>query len=878
MKKTKRESINYNVTDYLYGCSEKKLSDLFSLLDTTAEGISSKEVDTRLEQYGPNDIEYHKPIPWFVDMLRAFANPFNAILFFLGIISYIMDVRIAGPKEASWTTVISIAIMIGISGLLRFFQEYRSNKEADKLKQMIYATTDVLRKDVGVQEINIKDLVPGDIIHLAAGDMIPADIRVISAKDLFVSQSALTGESEPVEKFGKRLRNSREYALFDLENICFMGSIVVSGAATAVVLSTGKQTYFGSMAESLKDKRVETSFEKGVNSVSLLLIRFMLIMVPLVFLINGFTKKDWLDAFLFAISVAVGLTPQMLPMIVTTNLAKGSVTLAKQKTIVKDLNAIQNFGAMDILCTDKTGTLTIDKIVLEKHLNIHGIEDDRVLRHAYLNSYYQTGLKNLLDVAILEFGAKKGFKDLEKRYTKVDEIPFDFNRRRMSVVLEDKNDKRQLVTKGAVEEMLSICRYAEFDGKVIELDESIEKQVLEMVAKLNNDGMRVIAVAQKNEIPKEGLFSVKDESDMVLMGYIGFLDPLKETAKEAIEALQKHGVAVKVLTGDNENITRKICRDVGLPVDKIILGNELDHLSDEELSRIVEDVYVFAKLTPMQKARVIRLLKDKGHTVGYMGDGINDAPALKEADVGISVDNAVDIAKESADIILLEKSLMVLEKGVIEGRRIFGNIVKYIKMTTSSNFGNVFSVVVASAFLPFLPMLPVQLLVQNLLYDISQISIPWDNMDEEYLREPRKWDADDLGRFMVFVGPISSIFDIATFWVMWHVFGANTVAKQSLFHSGWFVVGLISQTLIVHMIRTEKIPFIQSNAAPPVLLLTSLIIASGVIIPYTTFGASIGLQPLPLAYFPWLIGILLGYCLLMQIVKKIYIKKYGSWL
>lgn len=715
-------------------------------------------------------------------------------------------------------------------------------------------------------------------MYLAAGDMIPADIRIISSKDLFVSQSSLTGESEPVEKYPNLKEKDKELGVTELDNICLLGTNIISGSATAVVVATGDDTYFGSMASSLSGPRVKTSFEKGVNSVSTLLIKFMLIMVPIVFFINGITTGRWLEALLFAVSIAVGLTPEMLPMIVTSNLAKGAVSMAKRKTVVKKLDAIQNFGAMDVLCTDKTGTLTLDKIVVERHLNINGEEDIRVLRHAYLNSFYQTGLRNLMDVAILEHGKDQGFNELEKNYMKVDEIPFDFSRRRMSVVLKNKDGKRQLVTKGAVEEMLSICAFAEYNGEVVELTEKIKNKVLNMVTKLNNEGMRVIAVAQKNDIPDENTFSIKDESNMVLMGYIGFLDPPKESAAEAIKALKENGVNVKVLTGDNDAVTKKICKEVGLIVDNILLGSDIEKINDEELSKLVDNTNVFAKLSPLQKSRIIKVLQNKGHTVGFMGDGINDAAALRQADVGISVDTAVDIAKESADIILLEKNLMVLEEGVIEGRRVFGNIIKYIKMTASSNFGNVFSVLIASAFLPFLPMLPIHLLVQNLLYDISQISIPWDTMDQEYLKKPRKWNADDISRFMIFIGPISSIFDIITYLVMWFVFKANTPAMQALFQSGWFIEGLLSQTLVVHMIRTKKIPFIQSRATAPVLLLTGVIVVVGIFIPFTSFGASIGLQALPIAYFPWLIGILLSYCVLTQIVKTMYIKKFNRWL
>lgn len=867
-----------NSVNRLISFSKMNLEKIYKELNTDINGLSNKDIEDRVEKYGLNQVAHERPTPWFIELIKAFINPFIIVLLALAVVSLITDVILAAPGDKSYVTVIIISTMVIISGLLKFSEEFKSSKAAEKLKALVKTTALVHRQDMGKKEIDMVEIVPGDIVYLAAGDMIPADIRIISSKDLFVSQSSLTGESEPVEKYPNLKAKDKELGVTELDNICLLGTNIISGSATAVVVATGDDTYFGSMASSLSGPRVKTSFEKGVNSVSTLLIKFMLIMVPIVFFINGITTGRWLEALLFAVSIAVGLTPEMLPMIVTSNLAKGAVSMAKRKTVVKKLDAIQNFGAMDVLCTDKTGTLTLDKIVVERHLNINGEEDIRVLRHAYLNSFYQTGLRNLMDVAILEHGKDQGFNELEKNYMKVDEIPFDFSRRRMSVVLKNKDGKRQLVTKGAVEEMLSICTFAEYNGEVVELTEKIKNKVLNMVTKLNNEGMRVIAVAQKNDIPDENTFSIKDESNMVLMGYIGFLDPPKESAAEAIKALKENGVNVKVLTGDNDAVTKKICKEVGLIVDNILLGSDIEKINDEELSKLVDNTNVFAKLSPLQKSRIIKVLQNKGHTVGFMGDGINDAAALRQADVGISVDTAVDIAKESADIILLEKNLMVLEEGVIEGRRVFGNIIKYIKMTASSNFGNVFSVLIASAFLPFLPMLPIHLLVQNLLYDISQISIPWDTMDQEYLKKPRKWNADDISRFMIFIGPISSIFDIITYLVMWFVFKANTPAMQALFQSGWFIEGLLSQTLVVHMIRTKKIPFIQSRATAPVLLLTGVIVVVGIFIPFTSFGASIGLQALPIAYFPWLIGILLSYCVLTQIVKTMYIKKFNRWL
>jgi Mg2+-importing ATPase len=667
-----------------------------------------------------------------------------------------------------------------------------------------------------------------------------------------------------------------------------MGTNVVSGSATVMIVTTGNQTYFGSLSKSIIGKRAETSFDKGVNKVSYLLIRFMLVMVPLIFVINGLVKGNWWDALLFAIAVAVGLTPEMLPMIVTANLARGAVNMSKHKVIIKRLNAIQNIGAMDILCTDKTGTLTMDKIVLERHLNIFGVDDEEVLKWAYLNSYHQTGLKNLLDVAVLEHVELHDYLKVEEHYLKVDEIPFDFQRRRMSVILKQNNGKHLLICKGAVEEMLDLCTYALDPGEdrqlhmesdsIIKIDETVRNTILKTTQKLNEEGLRVLLVAVREFEDRALTYTVEDEQHMVLTGFIGFLDPAKPSAKIAIEALQKLGISIKVLTGDNEIVTRKICHDVGIPFSRILLGKDIEEMSDEDLGEQIDDISILAKLSPVQKSRVVKLLQSKGHTVGFMGDGINDAAALRDADVGISVDTAVDIAKESADIILLEKDLMVLRKGVIYGRRTFGNIIKYIKMTASSNFGNMFSMLGASAFLPFLPMLPVQLLVQNLLYDVSQVAIPWDRMDEDFIEKPKKWDAAGISKFMWYIGPISSVFDYVTFGVLFFVFKANDPAHQGLFQSGWFVEGLLSQTLIVHMIRTRKIPFIQSWATAPVVALTSLIVLIGIAIPFSPLAATLKLQPLPLSYFPWLIGILTAYCLLTQLVKKWYIKKFNQWL
>lgn len=869
-----------------------KERELFELLETKIDGITQKEAEERIEEYGYNEISYGNGITLRKRLFDAFINPFSLVLIVLAIVSFFTDYVIPSNGDKDLTTVIIITIMVTLSGVLRIIQEGKSNKAGEKLKEMIKTTSAVIR-DGEEREIPMEEIVVGDIIRLNAGDMIPADVRIIFSKDLFISESSMTGESEVVEKFSKlseETRNKEILSHFELENLAFMGTNVTSGTATAIVLSTGNDTVLGNMADTITEKREMTNFDKGVNSVSMLLIKFMIIMIPIVFVINGITKGDWLQALLFSISVAVGLTPEMLPMLVTTNLAKGAVRMAKYKTVVKKLNSIQNFGAMDILCTDKTGTLTEDKIVLENHLDIHGNEDVRVLRYGYLNSHFQTGLRNLLDVAILKHGDEEGFNNLANEYEKVDEIPFDFARRRMSVVLKDKKDKTKLITKGAIEEMLEISSYAEYKGEVVYLTEDIKKEVLENVDKLNESGMRVIGVAQKNNPSSVDSFSVKDESDMVLMGYISFLDPPKESSKYAIEALKDYGVEVKVLTGDNEKVTKHVCKQVGIDVTNILLGSEIEDMTDRKLKEKVKITNVFAKLSPAQKARIVSMLKENGHVVGFMGDGINDAPAMRKSDVGISVDTAVDIAKESADIILLEKNLMVLQKGVEEGRKTFANIIKYIKMTASSNFGNIFSILIASAFLPFLPMLPIQLLILNLIYDISCIAIPWDNVDREYLKKPRTWDASSIGGFMRWFGPTSSIFDIATYLLMYFVIcpkvlggyygdpGVNNMLFIALFNAGWFIESLCTQTLVIHLIRTPKVPFVQSVASRSVIISTVFALIIGIVIPYTNFGERIGMTLVPAIYFLYLIGIIFAYMMVVTIIKKIYIKKYGELL
>lgn len=813
--------------------------------------------------------------------IMAFINPFIGVLTVLIIISYFLDVYLASPEEKDFTSIAIIATMVILSTILRFWQEYKASVSSESLQKMVTNTCTVIRDNGTEQETGISSLVPGDIVKLAAGDMIPADIRIVETKDLFVSQGTLTGESESIEK--KPVADCKcdtIRTIVELDNICFMGSNVVSGSATGIVVSTGNNTYLGTIAKSIAGHRASTAFDKGIAKVSMLLIRFMLIMVPFVFLINGLTKGEWLDAFLFAVSVAVGLTPEMLPMIVTVNLSKGAVAMSRKKTIVKDLNAIQNFGAMNILCTDKTGTLTCDQIVLEKYINADGTSDNsrRILRHAYFNSFFQTGLKNLMDKAILSHVKELEMESVRESYKKVDEIPFDFARRRMSVVVEDINGKRQIITKGAVEEMMQICSHTEVGNKVVPFTPELRVKAYEISKKMNHQGLRVLAVAQKSFLSKENNFAVEDESGMVLIGYLAFLDPPKQSAAKAIKQLRAHGIEVKVVSGDNDAVVRTISRQVGIDTANVLTGAELSAMSDVQKQEAVLKTTVFAKVTPLQKTEIITILQGQGNTVGFLGDGINDAAALRQSDIGISVDSAVDIAKESADIILLEKDLMVLENGVIEGRRTFGNITKYMKMTASSNFGNMFSVLAASAFLPFLPMLSIHLLVQNLLYDISQTTIPFDRMDEDYLRKPRRWDASDLSRFMIFIGPISSIFDITTYLLMWYVFNCNSPVAQSLFQSGWFVEGLLSQTLIVHMIRTKKIPFIQSRASWPVMSMTLAIMAVGIIIPFTKFGSYIGLTPLPLSYFPWLAVTLIAYCVLTQLIKEWYIKKFKRWL
>ncbi|MBC9826191.1 magnesium-translocating P-type ATPase [Carnobacterium inhibens] len=862
---TEKKSKNNQLKELGYLKEEAVLKQLKS----NALGLSNQEAEKRLEEFGLNEVAVQKPTPWYLLLLQAFKDPFIYVLTLLLVVS-------AATKDFEASIV--MAMMILFSAGLHFIQEYRSQKASLALKELIETTCAVTRDGV-TKEIPIDEVVPGDIVTLSTGDLIPADSRLIWAKDLFVNQSSMTGESMPIEKLTslKKEKEDSQLTALDLPNLLFMGTDVLSGQGKVVVVKTGEDTLFGDIATQSSKSRGETSFDRGVKNVSKLLIRFMLVMVPIVFLINGISKGDWSEAFFFSIAVAVGLTPEMLPMIITSNLAKGAITMSKKKVIVKELNAIQNLGAMDVLCTDKTGTITEDKVILVQHVNPVGEESERVLELAYMNSNYQTGWKNVMDHAVIEyFNENREENELEKT-EKIDEIPFDFSRRRLTVAVKA-GDQQLMITKGAVEEMLKVCQYVELNNEIIPLTPELQKTMEEVSIKMNKEGMRALGVAYKQNVYDSAVYSIKDESDMILVGFMGFLDPPKQSSITAIKSLHKHGVNVKVLTGDNEIVAQKICKDVGIQVDRAILGTELESMTDTELMDATEKVNLFAKLNPTQKSRIIGLLQQKGHTVGFMGDGINDAPALRTADVGISVDTAADITKEASSIILLEKSLTVLEDGVLEGRTVFGNMMKYIKMTISSNFGNVFSVLVASAFLPFLPMLSIQLLVQNLIYDVAQLTIPWDKMDPEDLMKPAKWGTSDFLKFTFSIGPISSIFDILTFILMWFVFQANTVQDAALFHTGWFVIGLITQTVVVHVIRTKKIPFIQSRASLSVMLSTLGVIVAAVLIPGSTFGTFFDFVALPATYWKWMILIVSAYILTTQVVKMIYIKFNKEWL
>lgn len=866
------------------------IHQLYAEYGTSSEGHSENMVEVMREKYGENRITVQKGSSVLSIFAHAFFNPFSLVLLVLAGVSFATDYLFAAPSERNAAPALIVVIMVVASGLLRLYQETKSGKEAEKLQEMVQTTITVLRFPEGKIEIPMDEIVAGDIVRLAAGDMIPADMRIIQAKDLFVSQSSLTGEGEPVEKFERKSPEDFQTP-FDYNNLAFMGSNVVSGSALGLAVAVGDETLFGSMARYIQKKKPPSSFEKGVNAVSWVLIRFMLVMVPIVLLINGVGKGNWIEAILFAASIAVGITPEMLPMIVSANLAKGAVVMSRNKVIVKELTAIQSLGAMDILCTDKTGTLTQDKVILEYSLDIHGNEDSRVLKHAFLNSYHQTGLKNLMDVAVINHAGDKGMEGLTSDYRKADEIPFDFQRRRMSIAVADKENKTQLITKGAIEEMLSVSTHAEYQNAVMLITPEIRKEIVDTVEGYNADGMRVLGIAHKSGYAPDHVFTVADETDMVLIGFLAFLDPPKESAARAVEALKEYGVTVKILTGDNDAVTKCVCRQIGLEVQNPLIGAVIEGMDDNQLDRAVDETNVFAKLSPQQKARIVASLRRKGHTVGFMGDGINDAPAMREADVGISVDTAVDIAKESANIILLEKDLMVLEQGLIEGRKTHGNMIKYIKMTASSNFGNILSVLGASAFLPFLPMLPLQLLVLNLIYDISCASIPWDNIDADYLKIPRKWDAPSITRFMVSMGPVSSLFDITTYFALFFYFGPlafgglyHTLSPEAqagfavYFHTGWFVESLWSQMLVIHLIRTPQLPFLQSRPSWQLTVMTLMGITVGTLLPYSAVAAPLGLMPLPPQYFILLILTVAAYMVLATVAKHFFIRKFDELL
>ncbi|MGB7730035.1 MAG: magnesium-translocating P-type ATPase [Candidatus Acidiferrum sp.] len=857
---TKAKNQHIQVSPAVLSAARIDGEDLLRNLQTSLDGLTQAEAEERARKTGPNEVAQERKQGWPIRILKIIRNPLVILLTTLSAISYLTgDVR-AGSVMAG---------MVALSVGLRFWQEARADSAAEKLKAMIHVTATVVR-DGTPREIPLRDLVPGDLIKLAAGDMIPGDVRLLSTKDLFVSQGSLTGESLPVEKFHDP-ETKEENSATELKNTCFMGTSVESGTATAVVVVTGVQTYLGSMAHSITGERVQTSFDKGLNRFTWLMMQFMVVMVPLVFLINGFTKHDWKGAFFFGLAVAVGLTPEMLPMIVSVCLSNGALAMSRKKVIVKRLNSIQNFGGMDVLCTDKTGTLTEDRVVLMRHCNVAGRESDDVLLDGYLISYFQTGLKNLLDRAILD-SSDFHAKAVVEKYKKLDELPFDFTRRMMSVLVADPEGKPILLTKGAPEEIFLRCSHFELDGELSAMDPDLVVGLKQEYDDLSNDGFRVLAVATK-DLPGKQICAKEDEQELLLRGYVAFLDPPKDTAAHALAALHKHGVSVKILTGDNQLVSRKVCRDVGLSPDPMLLGGDVEKMTDAELAEAAEKAALFARLSPAHKERVIRILRAKGHVVGFVGDGINDAPALRAADVGISVDTATDIAKESADLILLEKDLMVLDGGVLEGRKVFANIVKYIRMGASSNFGNMFSVLGASAFLPFLPMAPIQVLTNNLLYDFSQVPIPADAVDEEQVTRPRPWNIGEIKRFILFIGPISSIFDYTTFFVMLWLFKCWDPSKASLFQTGWFVESLMTQTLIIHVIRTNKIPFLQSRASWALTATTLAIMALGMWLPYSPLASALGFTHLPGLYWPILIVTLLSYVGLTQLIKAWLLRK-----
>ena len=856
----------------LYGkeCTLPK-DEFIKSFKVSEKGLSSKKATDNLQSFGPNEITQAKPKKWYHYFLESLFSPFNCILLGIVIILLYTDVYLA--ETPSYANIIVIAILVTASTFLDFFEEYRSNKAAEKLKELVATTATVIR-DGKEKQIPIKEVVQGDLVLLSAGSMIPADLRIIEAKDLYVGQSALTGESDTVKKLADSELSMEDIAsIADLDTICFMGTNVASGSAKGVIIKTGDNTYFGKVAKTLSNGKPKTAFQQGIENISRLLIHFMIIIIPIVFLLNAW-KHSAIIAFTFAVAIAICITPLLLPVILSSSLSKGAVRMSKKKTIVKKLDSIENFGAMNILCTDKTGTLTEDKIVLEKYLNIHGEEDKRVLKHAFLNSYFQTGLKGNIDEAVIARGLQNDMKNFEKQYKKIDEIPFDFSRRRLSVILDD-GTKKQMITKGAVEEILNICTLVDYQGNVSPITKDIKTNILNISKKLNEDGLRVVAVCQKNDINDIEKFDVQNENNMVLMGFIGFLDPPKESAKESIEKLNKAGIRVIVLTGDNVEITRCVCNKVGINSKRIVTGSQIDKLTDLALLRHLKNTNIFAKLSPIQKARIVRVLRDSGNTVGYMGDGINDGPSLMNSDVGVSVDTAVDIAKESADIILLEKDLNVLLDGVGEGRKTFVNLMKYIKMATSFNFGEVISVMFASVLLPFLPETPIQLLVEGLLYDFGQMTLPFDNVDKEAIQEPKKLDINGLKHFMFFMGPLSSAFDLIIFAILWFIMNVRTVLA---FQTIWFTYSIISNLLGMYVIRTAKNPLKSSKASMPVYISSFVIIAIALLLPYTALGKAISLVPIGLNFIVLMFGLSFAYCIVASFAKKIYIKKYGEWI
>ena len=859
----------------LYGkeCTLKK-EEFLSQYKINENGLTNSQAENLLHQYGLNEISQAKPKKWYNYFFGSLFSPFNSILMGISLVLIYTDIIL--PETPSYANIIVILVLVIVSTMLDFVEEYRSNKAAEKLKELVATSTTVIRKGKEIQ-IPINQIVLGDIVSLSAGSMIPADLRIIEGKDLYVGQSSLTGESDAVKKnTNSEIKYDEIESITDLDTICFMGTNVISGVAKGVVIKTADSTYFSKIAHNITTKP-KTSFQKGIESISKLLIRFMIILIPIVFLLN-FWKHDLILAFTFAVAIAIGITPLLLPVILSSSLSKGAIRMSKKKTIVKSLDSIQSFGAMNILCTDKTGTLTEDKIVLERYLDIKGDEDLRVLKHAFLNSYFQTGLRGNIDEAVVKRGLEHDMGTLTNKYKKIDEIPFDFSRRRLSIIVanpEENNEKIQMITKGAVEEILNICTLVDYKGQVFPITKEIKENIKKISKKMNEEGLRVIAICQKNDMKNVENFDVSIEKNMVLMGFIGFLDPPKESAKSSIEKLNKAGIRVIVLTGDNAEVTKCICNKVGIKSKNIVLGNELDKLQDIAVLRILRKTNIFAKLSPIQKARIVRLLKENGNVVGYMGDGINDSPSLNNSDVGISVDTAVDVAKESADIILLEKDLHVLLDGVREGRRTFANLLKYIKMAVSFNFGEVSSVIIASILFPFLPITPIQLLVQSLLYDFGQLTLPFDNVDEEYLQKPRKWDIQSLKHFMLFMGPLSSCFDMIVFASMWFIFG---IRDSATFQTIWFSYGVASNLIGMHIIRTAKIPFIQSNANKVVYFSSILLSIIAIIIPYTFIGNLIGLVAIPFKYLSIIIGVPVLYCFVALFAKKIYIKKYKEWI